>query len=158
MNNFEHGSFVGLVIVGIAANFGLSMENNDSRLLGVRKSEFIQVMRNIVFGGKEDVATEETSSDSELEPVEMLSSDLRTLSSLDSPRSAIHRQYQKTASDKLKKRFQVKRDSLYFLQKSLESREKNERFNEPTINDRVFNPIYNTDDSTGSDRDSSIHY
>ena len=50
LSKHDHGVCVTFVIVCVICNVALSMENNDSRILAVPKSEFLKVMREIVFG------------------------------------------------------------------------------------------------------------
>ena len=51
MPKHTHGVYVGIVIVIFLANLALNMENNDSRLLFINKTEFVRVIRGILYSG-----------------------------------------------------------------------------------------------------------
>eukprot|EP01031_Cornospumella_fuschlensis_P039606 gene39606-48217_t len=40
MTKFQHQTFVSLAVAGLLCHLAISMENNDSRLMGVKKTEF----------------------------------------------------------------------------------------------------------------------
>ena len=93
------------VLVCMIVNFALAAESNDSRLVGVSKKEFIRVIGDIIKGSSESNGEDENVQE------------------IVTPRSAALRRARLNASsDAYGKRQQVKRDSFYFLQKTLERR------------------------------------
>eukprot|EP01038_Epipyxis_sp_PR26KG_P009209 gene9209-12419_t len=52
MTDFDHNKCIGFVIICLLCYFALSIENNDSRLLNIPKSEFIKVVSDIISGGE----------------------------------------------------------------------------------------------------------
>lgn len=101
---FDHGACVAFVLLGAVCHFAISVENNDSRLLGIKKGEFKKVIGDILHGSAEDANAKKDAGD--LEPVEMTNP----------PAS------QRALRNSMKK-VQVKSDSFYYMQKSLEERE-----------------------------------
>lgn len=76
-----------IAIIGVfLCHFFLNVENNDSRILSIPRSEYIQVISSII---------QQTKDDNEI--------------NIDK-------------KEKLKKEKNIKRDSFYYLQRSLESR------------------------------------
>lgn len=63
MSRHEHGVCVGAVALAFLCNVGLAMENNDSRLVRVPRSEFVRVMGDIVSGGAAATAAAATASE-----------------------------------------------------------------------------------------------
>lgn len=114
MTKFEHGASVAFVLVGVVCHFAISMENNDSRLLGVKKAEFKRVMREILHGTN-DTTGDTKSADQEYDED---SSIMRIPSS---PRTLATQEAQAKGGNRSK---QAKHDSFYFLHKSLEERDK----------------------------------
>jgi len=51
MSHHIHGVYVGLAVALFLGNLALNMENNDSRLLYISKSEFVRVIRGILYSG-----------------------------------------------------------------------------------------------------------
>lgn len=91
------------VIMSVIVVFAFNMENNDSRLLYVPKKEFVQVMSGIINGSSE--ANGEAT-------------DPRSRREKDSNSYGDQNYYMShPARDRV-----VKRDSFYFLQRTLESR------------------------------------
>lgn len=153
MNHHEHGVCLAIVLFGVAANFGLSMENNDSRLLHIPKSEFVRVMSEIISGGSKqgnDRLMERTRGEGEEDEGEaelLRNSGRRDFEpsprnkrgnmdrvyevghnaaglGAESPRTAATKQAQSIPSELTqRKKAYVKSDSLYFLQKGIEERE-----------------------------------
>lgn len=115
MNSFEHGAAAGFIIVGIVCHFAISMENNDSRLLGVPKQEFKRVIGDILRGGTEratgngDNAADHDSADGAQGGYAVPTS----------PRTLATQAVQEKGSRAKSSR----RDSFYFMQKAIESRE-----------------------------------
>ena len=149
-----HGPYGAFALVLILANFALNMENNDSRLLGVSKTEFKTVLENIIRGSNED---EDNSMQEVGElPIDESTGDLITRS--ETPRSSSNNNYnnnnnnnsssngnvtpnrgfglsrrvetpraaaaRRAAMEQSTKRLVgvTKRDSFYFLQRTLERR------------------------------------
>lgn len=105
MRDMEHGGYLAFVGLCMVCYFAISMENNDSQLLGVKKEEFKRVIQDILKGGEGegDVKGEE-EGDSE-EDDHMIYS-----TNPSKPKKAPGKQ--------------LRHDSFYYLQKSLEEREK----------------------------------
>jgi hypothetical protein len=110
MSELTHGQLVGLVIFALLINVALSMEDNSSRFLGVRKQEFIRLMRGILFPNEEyELITQQSNQ-------------------LSTPRSSTLRQLQVENRDIQNAGIMRKgvtpdsRDSFYFLQRTLELR------------------------------------
>lgn len=119
------------------------MENNDSRILRIPKEEFIKVMSEIVYGSPENdngVTKEEATENDEVDdasedrvlfyssrtgPSTSRSSGSRYIVD-DSPRTKITKSAQAAANEKKTRKMEgyVKSDSLYFLQRSIQAREK----------------------------------
>lgn len=117
MTKFQHQTFVGLAVAGLICHFAISMENNDSRLMGVKKTEFKRVILDILHSGTEKSEETKEEASAELEPVVFANSP-RTL--------AVQAAQQQGNNEDVKgnkKSKRVKHDSFYFLQKGLESRD-----------------------------------
>ncbi|RYH24766.1 hypothetical protein EON65_16325 [archaeon] len=117
MSKFQHQTFVALAIAGLICHFAISMENNDSRLMGVKKTEFKRVILDILHNGAEKSEETKEETNPELEPTVFTNSP-RTLAVQAAQQQGNN---ENVAGNKKSKR--VKHDSFYFLQKSLESRE-----------------------------------
>jgi hypothetical protein len=126
-----YGSIAGVLLI---CNFALNMENNDSRLVGVAKEDFVKVIRNIMFGSSErdDTGTEDLDGDT----ISASDGDLgvnrgdassrpgtpRDFAPADTPRAAAARHRasrEREESSRGKAMGVTKRDSFYFLQKTL---------------------------------------
>lgn len=123
MSHGHHWACVAYAIIPIMLNFALSMENNDSRLLNIPKQEFIRVLRDII-SNSEDSNVDDTivgEYNGELRRREVRSDGNR---SRETPRSAAIRKLANMNTERMRQkgRIEVKRDSFYFLQKTLESR------------------------------------
>jgi hypothetical protein len=116
MTKFQHGTWVSFVLVGVVGHIAVSMENNDSRLLGVKKQEFKRVILEIFQGGQQsnEQTTREEEQNEELEPVDMVREVIT------SPRSLATQAAQGKKTNGTSK---LKNDSFYYLQKSIEDRE-----------------------------------
>lgn len=107
-----HGSWVGFAIVCVVTNFAINMESNDSILAYTPRQEFIRVIGGIVNGSSEQNG-EGTASEQNQTPRSAALAAARANAAVD-PYG--NRNYSS-----------VKRDSFYFLQKTLERREDEKR-------------------------------
>jgi len=129
-----HGFWGVLAATAVMCNFALAMENNDSRLLGVPKKDFVDVLQNIMNGGSErdDERVEDpdagtTSSEGDLGVSYGGGGDRdrpptpRGARPVDTPRAAAARRAARLRADEGVKRTMgvTRRDSFYFLQKTL---------------------------------------
>jgi len=131
-----HGYWGSIVVAIIIINFALAMENNDSRLLSVSKQDFIKVIRGILTGsseeddqkadGQTDMAGSESEYDnddsqSEIDGSASTHSDNRgRRNGTRSVQSESSRMRNRVTVNQHKKIMGVtKRDSFYFLQKTL---------------------------------------
>jgi hypothetical protein len=137
------------ICIAILCNVALNIENNDSRLLHLPREEFVKVLSSIISGGdKNTPSTVEpgSSEDGEfydpMDPAGLGSqqstfrsskSSYRTAVTDESPRTAATREAQARPTNGLSmgennpsgaRKRRVKSDSLYFLQRSMEQREK----------------------------------
>lgn len=104
---FVHSSWVGFAITCLVTNFAITMESNDSILAYTSREEFVRVIRGIVNGSSEQNGEQNQT-----------------------PRSAALAAARANAAvDPYgnKNMANVKRDSFYFLQKTLERREDEKR-------------------------------
>lgn len=149
MTKHQHGVCVVFVLLGLLCNFALNVENNDSRLLHLPKEEFIRVMSDIIGGGDKNTPStvEQSSEDGEFyDPMDPTGGTLSQQQSQrssrssyrtvmeESPRTAATKQAQtgsglsmsdtNAALGSAQRSKRVKSDSLYFLQRSMEQREK----------------------------------
>lgn len=132
MSHHEHITCITIAVVFLLINFGLAIESNQSRLFYVPRQEFIKVMVGIING-----STEKSDGRAEVEDMNFQSDDGQfseskegpSASSVPStPRSAMLRQMKAGQQPKRYTNGQrPKRDSFYFLQKSLEDREKKQK-------------------------------
>ena len=136
MPSHTHGVWVGFVVVIFLANLGLNMENNDSRLLFISRTEFIRVMRGIMYAGSGEEQAGEAGRGAV--PHYQGSVDDETESFMDaSPRptnnaaAAAFNEGFRQARDKhleasglqsRKKKLSNRKDSFYFLQKQMQAR------------------------------------
>ena len=125
MNRHQHYTCITLAFVLVAINFGLAIEGNESRLVYIPKKEFLRVLVDIVNGGGdrgERVEDESIDADAAFEDTRAPPSLSNTLLS---PRAA---ELLRTKLNQARARFtsgkQPKRDSFYFLQRSLEERDR----------------------------------
>ena len=134
MDEQSHWCCFALIFVSMLCNVALSMEDNSSRILYVPRSEFIRVIQGILRT-TENSTTDDTMDSKSLSDVQMgLASNAFGYSSgatnkISTPRSAAVRIalaqrnekiYGKGSNNGLRS---VKRDSFYFLQRSLERRD-----------------------------------
>lgn len=115
MDIYQHGYHVGFVIVLLLANFGLSIEANESRLMGIPKKEFIRVMQNILNSSNSTSEDERNN----LKPEEIISN---------TPRSMAVKKLNEIIDDqqawKRNKKAGNKKDSFYYLQTALLERQR----------------------------------
>lgn len=152
-----HGFWGAVAGVVILINFALSMENNDSRLVGVHRDDFLTVLRNIMYGSSErdDERTEDgtevgATSDGDLgvRSPRMHPATPRGSTATDTPRAAAARQAARLQAESEKNLLGVtKRDSFYFLQRTL-MRRAGDRSGETTFGE--LNP--NADTPRGTPR------
>lgn len=96
------------MIICALVSFGLSAETNDSRLMWIPRREFVRVIRGIIVGSSEQNGENVVEN---YVPIK------------ETPRSAALRRARALApTDAYGKTQSVKRDSFYFLQRTLESR------------------------------------
>ena len=105
---FVHGSWVGFAILCALTNFAIAMESNDSMLAYTPRQEFIRVIGGIVNGSSEQNG-EGASNKQKQTPRSAALAAARADAAMDPYGN--------------KNVTNVKRDSFYFLQKSLEKRE-----------------------------------
>jgi hypothetical protein len=123
MSHGHHWACVAYATIPIMLSFAFSMENNESRLLNIPKQEFVRVLRSII-SDSEDSNVDDTvvgEYNGELRRREVRSG---TRSS-ETPRSAAIRKLAVMNTERMRQkgRIEVKRDSFYFLQKTLELRD-----------------------------------
>ena len=128
MRDFEHMSCFAFMALIFIVQLGLNMENNDSRLLSIPKTEFIRVMREILEGSR-------SAGD------QVLASDIDGVQQTvydDSPRTEATRLAQTrppgASLSSLSRRKQVKSDSFFFLQRALQEREARQKTTSSTSN------------------------
>lgn len=150
MSFHQHGVCVMVIVLGVLCNFALNLENNESRLMQIPREEFVRVMSDIISGGDKnasssvDVST--TDDEAFYDPMDptgengylqshRTSSTNRSSVIGETPRTTATKQAQTRASPAagafaninntgvLRRNRRVKSDSLYFLQRSMETRE-----------------------------------
>ena len=137
LNAHQQWTCLVIVCVVVAINFGLAMENNDSRLVYVPRKEFLRVLVDIVNGGSSepgarredepgddvDGADDNDAAFQDARPPLSSSSQQRPLQS---PRAAaLQRAKLSGPSNRgYNGGKHPKRDSFFFLQRSLEERER----------------------------------
>jgi hypothetical protein len=152
MTHHQHGVCVVFICLGVLCHLALCIENNDSRLVHLPKEEFIKVMSEIVSGGDKNTTTVAEPSSSEdgefydpVDPSGLMSqpstqrstkSSYRTVNE-ETPRTTATREAQNNPGNGLsmgennpalgKRAKRARSDSLYFLQRSMEQREKQYR-------------------------------
>lgn len=117
-----HLGTIGPVLYAIMAIFALSIESNQSRLLGISKKEFIRVLSDIINSSSSNSTIDGSDDGVAGKEDEGQQHNLSERSNT-TPRAAAFRRAVERASLHNKKGSYIKRDSLYFLQKSLEQRE-----------------------------------
>jgi len=171
MSHHQHGVCVMVIVLGVLCNFALNLENNESRLVQIPREEFIRVMSNIISGGDNtmsstvDVSTTDEegfydpmdpSGEGNFLPTFRSASTNRSSVIGETPRTAATKQAQQARASAasgvyygnngqanvIKRNRRVKSDSLYFLQRSMESRESAYRSGQST---------YRTDEGDESD-------
>jgi hypothetical protein len=132
MTDFHHGVCLTVVFLMVLISFALAVENNDSRLAYIPKEEFVKVISGILNGVGEDVIenNDEGGGDGDGEIAadanataqgSSVPADTKqpALSSTVRQRGAAKPPSQKNGAQR-----NVKSDSLYFLQKNMQQREK----------------------------------
>jgi len=115
MDRYEHGYQVGFIIVILLANFGLSIEANESRLLGIPKKEFIRVMQDILNSNNKTTEDERKN----LKQEEIISNTPRSMAV-----KKLNEIMDEQQSWKRNKKSTNKRDSFYYLHTALLERQK----------------------------------
>ena len=110
-DDFPHGTCVGFCFVCLITNFALNMENNDSRLVWVPKKEFVNVISGIINSSSE--SNGENVSDPKFNNTNTSSS--QKIRNEGSRPDTIYSEGKKN----------IKHDSFYYLQKTLEGRSTN---------------------------------
>lgn len=108
------------VIAGFLSNLALNIENNDSRITGIPKKEFIRVIGGIISGSynRDSDLRQEVEEDQDY----LINNRSNVIN--DTPRTMATKIAQNTQNINIRQRNKgKKRDSLYFLQKSMEARE-----------------------------------
>lgn len=134
MSKHTHGVCVGVVIVLVIANIALNMENNDNRLLYVKKSEFVTVLGDIIQQGQSNRSNVISSSQLEDTMIYDMTNTPRDQQHQQqssriptSPRSAATKHVQSmsgmSGTGAKKSKGKIKSDSLFFLQRNLMARE-----------------------------------
>eukprot|EP01034_Spumella_vulgaris_P024025 gene24025-30321_t len=180
MTHHEHGVCVGLVTLGVLCNFALCMENNDSRLVGIPKQEFIRVMSDIISGPSPAAAGSQQGGGGGAPGKDMLLERSRgdgtgeeeeyqqvgggagnSVEVMESPRTTATKQAQASSAmlyRRKQKQQNIKSDSLYFLQRGMEAREaklkaliqQNYNGNTSEANSRNYSHMFNKEDSVSS--------
>jgi hypothetical protein len=122
MSRSASGASVAAVLVCYLCYFSLNTENNDSRILYTKKSEFTRVITDIINQSNVDEPTHSTDHSNDLNDINdevpssisLQATDKVSTRIVDTPRS------KKLAS--LHQRRMIKHDSFYFLQRNLEQR------------------------------------
>jgi len=114
MNQYEHGYIVGFFIVLLLANFGLAIEANESRLMGIPKKEFIRVMQDILNSSNSTTEDEKRN----LKPEEIIKNTPRSMAV-----KKLNEIIDEQQSWKNGKKAANKKDSFYFLQSTLLKRQ-----------------------------------
>ena len=107
MSHFVHGKCVAVVVILIVINFASAMESNDSRIAYIPKEEFVRVLRNIIYSSEKSVSDGSASVGR----------------GEDTPRQRARIRLAEISNDGLRRGGQVKRDSFFFLQQTLERRQ-----------------------------------
>lgn len=132
MSHDDHYGCVAFVLGCILCNFALSMESNDSRLLGIPKSEFIRVIRNIMTSSSEAArrgeAVGEANSNGYNDQTDnnlgALAVERQKFLNATPRSAAVILAMEKENELRMRRGAEIKRDSFYFLQQTLEKREK----------------------------------
>jgi len=151
LSHHIHGVYVGIAVVLFLGNLALNMENNDSRLLYINKTEFVRVIRGIMSSGSGEggsstgaLARESNNDDDEGDGEQdaFLEANGEDRSGLggtsgttayrrrgdETPRSAAIRRAREeharmsTANSSRARALANRKDSFYFLQKQLQTR------------------------------------
>jgi len=131
MHWIDHLSYSFVAVICVVANFGLASENNDSRLLYVPKKEFVRVIGGIISGGNNqdqaDVSQVGGGAGAGGRSANRPDAGIQVA---ETPRSTAVRRLMELAADKMRKGVsekEVKHDSFYYLQLTLERREEEVR-------------------------------
>lgn len=101
------------------------MESNDSRLLNVPKKEFVRVIRGIIDQSTEAVKTGESfPGEASGNNLDALAVERQKLINATPRSAAVMRAMEKENELRLRRGGGIKRDSFYFLQLTLERRER----------------------------------
>lgn len=115
MKKTKHICCVIAVVALFLCHFALCAENNDSQLMGIDRKEFTRVISGIIDSGAEG------NDDISRENEETVAEDDYVANS--HSRSMMHKGDLREAAVQSRKGLQNKRDSLYFLQRSMQLRE-----------------------------------
>lgn len=125
MHEFGHWTCFGVAVAVFLINLAMNMENNDSRLGGIPKEEYMRVLTGIMGSSGEQGDGSGARNDRE-DAAFMDATDGPSSSRSggpSTPRGEAMRQAQANSMrDGLGRRRQPKRDSFYFLQRTLEAR------------------------------------
>jgi len=132
MHKNQHYTCIAIAIAAFLANLGLAIENNESRISYIPKKEFLRVLVDIINGSNEASAATERVEDVDEAEAEAEASfhDTRAPSApttnklpLTPRAAALRRAKLSEVPTRYTTGKRPKRDSFYFLQKSLEDRE-----------------------------------
>jgi hypothetical protein len=136
-----HGYFGAFVVAVVICNFAFNMESNESRLVGLTKQDYLQVLVGIMNGSSERDDDKEEGEDGEEEETGGEDTDTDASRSgrrrqgrggeeskdtprqVDTPRAAARSAAKRVEEDRNRNMFgYTRRDSFYFLQRNLEKR------------------------------------
>lgn len=123
-----------IAVMCFLVHFGLTAENNDSRLLYIPKKEFVRVIGGIINNTSTQDQSEATTGGASRrggpDGDNLRSSQDGSIRVTETPRSTAVRKLMEIAAEKLRKgdaEREVKHDSFYYLQQTLERREEEVR-------------------------------
>jgi hypothetical protein len=119
MKKQKHICCVIAIVFLFLCHFALCAENNDSRVMGIEKKEFTRVISGIIDSGADGNDDLTRENDENIAEDDYVESSHRSSSS----RSMAHQEDLREAAVQSRRGVQNKRDSLYFLQRSMQQRE-----------------------------------
>lgn len=145
MSKNEHNAWIAFIVLGFVCNLAISIENNDSRLMGVPKKEFIKVLSEILSGGNKGPAPVNSKDAYETDDDNILFDATTDKTWFAASRPDLNDETDSLISDtglSLRKKKYIKSDSLYYLQKNIEEREEQSKMNsilEKTKGSKMWN-------------------
>lgn len=125
MHEFGHWTCFGVAVAVFLINLFMNMENNDSRLGGIPKEEYMRVLTGIMGSSGEqgsDTSYRNTTEDAAFMDATDGPSSPPSGGSVNARGEAMRQAQANSMRDGLGRRRQPKRDSFYFLQRTLEAR------------------------------------